>query len=137
MRTAIRPVIVFLALTTLTSAQNNSYVPDPAWKAPAKAAGTRNPLNGVPDALHKGHDIFEAQCSMCHGSDGQGLNTAANFHDATVQRESDGALFWKITNGHPEKGMPSFKALSDTDRWSLVSYLRTFKATKAAKTSTR
>jgi len=115
------------------SSQNYNYVPDPMWTAPPQATERRNPLKGVPDALHRGHDIFEARCSMCHGSDGKGLNNAANFHKPAVQQQSDGTLFWKIGNGHLAKGMPSFRELSETDRWSLVDYLRTFKTSKARK----
>jgi mono/diheme cytochrome c family protein len=131
MRTALLITAIIFAISAFT--QNMNYVPDPAWKAPSKAAEKRNPLTGVPDALHHGHDLFEAQCSMCHGSDGRGLANAANFHMPAVQRQTDGTLFWKMTNGNPEKGMPSFRSLSDTDRWSLVCYLRMFKAGKTGK----
>ncbi len=128
MRSAL-PLTLFMLAAALF-AQNANYTPDPAWKAPATAAQARNPLAGVPDALHHGHDLFKAQCAVCHGAEGQGTSDAPSFHLAAVQRQTDGALFWKITNGNPEKGMPTFTSLSDTDRWSLVSYLRMFKAKK-------
>jgi mono/diheme cytochrome c family protein len=128
MRTALLLSALMFALFLF--AQNMNYVPDPTWKAPAAAAKARNPFTGVPDALHRGHDLFEIRCSMCHGSDGQGLANAANFHMPAVQRQTDGTLFWKITNGNLAKGMPSFRELSDTDRWSLVCYLRMFKTKK-------
>ncbi len=130
----MRSSLLFLAFVSvfelLLFGQNNNYVPDPAWKAPLKASEARNPLKDSPEALRKGHNLYEEQCSLCHGGDGQGLNNAANFHVAAVQRQSDGTFFWKITNGNPDKGMPAFKTLSDKDRWSLVAYLRTFKTNK-------
>jgi len=124
------PLVIFLLAALCIAAQNYNYVPDPNWKAPPKATERRNPLKGNRAAVRTGHDIFEDQCSMCHGSDGQGLNRAGNFHKPAVQAQSDGTLFWKMTNGHVEKGMPSFNALPEADRWSLVDYLRTFNPNK-------
>lgn len=121
-------IVSALIISVVLVAQNNNYSPDPTWKVPAKAAQAHNPLGSSKSAAQHGHEIYEAQCSMCHGSDGKGLSNAANFRLPAVQAQSDGVLFWKITNGHPGKGMPSFKVLSDNDRWCLVSYLRKFKA---------
>ena len=123
-------LITILLFAVLLLAQNNSYVPDPHWKAPAKAAEARNPLKGASEAVQHGRELFASQCSMCHGSDGQGLANAADFHLRSVRAQSDGSLFWKITNGNQQKGMPAFSGLDDHDRWSLVSYLRTFKPKK-------
>lgn len=122
----------FLVFAGLVSAQNDNYTPDPSWKAPAQAAAKHNPLVGNAAAAKRGHALYEAQCSMCHGMDGEGLANAANFHEPAVQRQSDGTIFWKITNGHQDKGMPPFKQLTDKQRWELVSFLRTFKNKKAA-----
>jgi hypothetical protein len=44
-----------------------------------------------------------------------------------VQEQSDGALFWKISNGNTPAGMPSFASLPETDRWDVVTFLRTLK----------
>ena len=38
---------------------------------------------------------------------------------------TDGELFWKITNGRGP--MPSRKHLPETDRWSVVHYIRSLK----------
>jgi hypothetical protein len=45
-----------------------------------------------------------------------------------VQEQRDGVLFWKITNGNPDRGMPSFSKLPDLERWQLILFLRTLKA---------
>ena len=38
---------------------------------------------------------------------------------------TDGEIFWKISTGN--RPMPSYKGqLSESDRWELVSFLRTF-----------
>ncbi len=56
---------------------------------------------------------------------GQGLKKAADFHLPAVQQQTDGTLFWKITNGNPDRGMPSFSRLPELQRWQIVLHLRT------------
>jgi mono/diheme cytochrome c family protein len=52
---------------------------------------------------------------------------AADLCGAETQGQSDGALFWKITNGNTANGMPSFAALPEAGRWDIVTFLRTLK----------
>lgn len=101
------------------------------WTAPVKASNLTNPLKNIAEASRKGRNIFNAQCFTCHGTDGKGDGPAAvslnpkpaNLTSASVQNQSDGAIFWEITNGNSP--MPSFKyALSKTQRWELVNYIR-------------
>jgi mono/diheme cytochrome c family protein len=119
-------VAVSLVFAGVLVAQNNDYAPDPSWKAPAREASNQNPFARDASAANKGRELYNDQCSMCHGPDGRGLANAANFHEPAVQRQSDGTLFWKITTGNTKKGMPSFKQTPENDRWQLVSYIRTF-----------
>jgi mono/diheme cytochrome c family protein len=47
----------------------------------------------------------------------------ANFHDPKIQKQKDGSLFWKLSNG--KGNMPPFKeALNEEQRWQLVVFLR-------------
>jgi len=41
-----------------------------------------------------------------------------------VKAQTDGALFWKISEGRSP--MVSWKSLSETQRWELVNYIKTF-----------
>jgi hypothetical protein len=52
------------------------------------------------------------------------LKKAADLQLDVVQGQSDGSLFWKITNGNPDRGMPSFSRLPELQRWQIVLYLR-------------
>ncbi|HEX7895050.1 MAG TPA: cytochrome c, partial [Terriglobales bacterium] len=65
----------------------------------------------------------------CHGADGTGMQTkrSADLQLTIVQQQTDGTLFWKITNGNARKGMPSFSKLPEQQRWQLVLFLRTLK----------
>jgi len=47
----------------------------------------------------------------------------ADWTSAKVASESDGELFWKISNGRG--AMPPWKHLPDNDRWDIVNYIRT------------
>jgi mono/diheme cytochrome c family protein len=108
-------------------AQNAQYKPDPKWVAPPDAAAKKNPVAGNADALAGGKKLFMRHCAECHNEDGTGLQDAANLTLPEVQKQSDGSIFWKITNGNVKAGMPPFARLTDTERWQIVSYLRTLK----------
>ena len=62
-----------------------------------------------------GKDLYSKKCAMCHSSDGVAKpmwakQGAKNFNDAAWQKEmTDAALTKMITDGMPEKKMPSFK----------------------------
>ncbi len=93
------------------------------WKAPADAAAKKNPIAGRPELAAGGKKIFTKTCAVCHES-GSTTQKAPHLSSESVQRESDGALFWKISNGNTRSGMPSFSSLPDTQRWQLVLYIR-------------
>lgn len=120
---------VFLAAALLgalgLAAQNLAYTPDANWQAPAEAAARANPLPPTPGVVGGGRKLFRRHCAQCHGEDGSGLKRAADLQLPVVQEQSDGALFWKISNGNPRRGMPSFNDLPEAQRWQLVLYLRT------------
>lgn len=119
--------LLISAVVTFALAQNVNYTPDPNWKAPPEAAAKPNPLADKPGAVAGGRKLFQRNCVECHGAGGTGeKNNSANFTLPAVQDQSDGTLFWKITNGNPRRGMPSFSGLPELQRWQLVLYIRTF-----------
>jgi mono/diheme cytochrome c family protein len=112
--------------------------PPPPWVAPDDAKKVKNPIPSTQETLAEAETLFTDNCVLCHGEkgmgDGPGAKTIkvkpANFTDAKVMAaETDGSLFWKMTNGRGP--MPSWKdTLSDKERWELVGYIR--KLTKDA-----
>ncbi|MEQ8681162.1 MAG: cytochrome c [Cyclobacteriaceae bacterium] len=104
------------------------------WKAPPEADKLTNPVAGKQEAIKEGKKIFSTMCAICHGEKGKGDGVAGaalnpkptNLIEATFQDQSDGAIFWKITEGRAP--MASYEAtLSEEKRWQLVSFLRTLK----------
>jgi mono/diheme cytochrome c family protein len=103
------------------------------YGAVAKANALKNPQPATAASVQNGQFLSGQHCLSCHGinADGKGERAAtisvapANLTDsAAIGRESDGLLFWKISEGHDP--MPAYKnRLSESDRWDLVNYLRT------------
>jgi mono/diheme cytochrome c family protein len=122
-------VALLLALLAAALGQNPGYQPDPDWRPSEEAASKANPLARRPQAAAGGKKLFLRNCAECHNPDGSGIlkKHSADFQLPIVQRQSDGALFWKITNGNPDHGMPSFSKLPELERWQLVLFLRTLK----------
>ena len=87
----------------------------------------------APD-LRRGAQLFQAQCAMCHGPQGHGdgplaatLNPrpiALADRDRAAQR-SLFALYQIIGGGVKGTAMPSFRAVSDDDRWALAFFVGT------------
>lgn len=129
--TQVLPMAILIAcLSNWLLGQNPSYEPDPHWHAPAKAARRANPLSESRELSAGGKKLFLRECAECHGPEGSGIRTkhSADLRAPVVQFLSDGALFWKITNGDPRRGMPSFSRLPEKQRWQLVLFLRTLRA---------
>jgi len=140
-----RTWLVVVAAGLLFAAANLSYSDDaPAedWKAPARAARKQNPIPPSADSSAAGKKVYVANCVACHGATGKGDGPAAiactprpkDLSDPKISSQSDGELFWKITQG--KKPMPSFETLlSDTNRWNVVNYLRVLAPPPAAQPS--
>jgi mono/diheme cytochrome c family protein len=101
------------------------------WEAPKSADTLKNPLAGKLETVKDGKNLFQTYCVTCHGDKGKGNGpSAAGLNpkpaDLTlkqIQKQSDGAFFWKITTGKPP--MVSWKyTLSKKQRWELVDYIR-------------
>lgn len=109
--------------------------PQEEWKAPARAAKKKNPIPAEEKSITAGKQVYAAQCLSCHGPSGHGDGTAAkdlnprprNLSDPKIQDQSDGSIFWKITEG--KKPMPTFeKLISEDDRWNVINFVRTLNA---------
>jgi mono/diheme cytochrome c family protein len=105
------------------------------WPVPAKYANMKSPLKTTPEVLATGKELWIKHCQSCHGKSGKGdgpksaqLKTLpGDMTKENVQKQSDGALFYKSTEGR--KDMPKFKKKipDQEDMWSIVAYVRTFK----------
>jgi mono/diheme cytochrome c family protein len=75
----------------------------------------------------------EKACTACHGDSGKGdgpgaaaLNPKpADWTAKAVQDQTDGCVFWKMSTGRG--AMPPWAALSETERWQLVHFVKSLK----------
>jgi mono/diheme cytochrome c family protein len=101
--------------------------PQGEWKAPADAKNMKNPEK----TTELGKKAVETNCIPCHGPSGKGDGPAAaaltpkpaNWTSDKLKKETDGELFWKISNGRGP--MPPWKHLPEKERWQIVNYIRT------------
>jgi cytochrome c len=95
-----------------------------------------NPVKPTAESKAKAKSIYQIDCAMCHGDNGNGKTdlaksmgvTLADFTDAkTLANMTDAELFNIIRSGKGDK-MPPEQAgrASDTVVWNLINYLRGF-----------
>jgi cytochrome c len=121
--------LIVLALLLVTGTKGIAQ--EISWVAPEYSNSLKNPFVGNQKATDEGKEIFGQMCVLCHGLKGQGNGEAgltlephpANFLALNVKSQSDGAIFWKITNGKAPMAT-YFEILSDNQRWKLVNYIR-------------
>ena len=92
--------------------------------APASAARQKNPVAGQKAAIASGKALYSQNCASCHGPAGEGTGNIPSLKNGAAQKAKDGEVFWFITHGNLDNGMPSWAGLSEHDRWSLVSYIK-------------
>ena len=123
---------LFLVIVTLlVLVSNSSSAQTSSWVAPEHSNSLKNPFLGNEKATADGKKIFNQMCVLCHGEEGKGNGEAgltletkpANFLALKVVNETDGAIYWKITNG--KSPMATYEELLTEDqRWKLVNYIR-------------
>lgn len=105
-----------------------------AWTCPPAEKAKKSPLPKSDAVVAAGKKLTaDKACTACHGESGKGdgpgaaaLNPKpADWTSPRVQQETDGCLFWKISTGRG--AMPPWAALSETERWQLIHYIRTLK----------
>ena len=106
------------------------------WVVPDKYLRMANPVKSDAESIKAGKELWVTHCQSCHGKSGRGDGTKAaqlktepgNFSLPTTQKQPDGSLFYKISEGRDD--MPSFKKKIPEagDIWSLTNYMRTLKS---------
>jgi mono/diheme cytochrome c family protein len=125
-------LICATSILVVNSAINQKPAGKP-WPAPASAEKMKNPVKADDSSIKEGKDLYNQHCKSCHGAKGKGDGSKAekidiscgDFSSAETKKATDGELYWKTTEGR--KPMPSYKEkLSDSERWKVINYIRTF-----------
>ncbi len=105
------------------------------WPVPDNFKKMKNPVAVDATSIADGKALWSTHCKSCHGAKGMGDGSKAaqlktepgDFSKASTQSQTDGELFYKLSEGRDD--MPNFKKkLPEADeRWSLVNFIRTLK----------
>lgn len=104
--------------------------PQPLYERINPVPPTRHNIDAGRHLYHKG---AQPPCANCHGVAGDGQGPLASQFDPaprnfacteTINGIPDGQLLWIVRNGSPGTSMPGFPALSMTESWQVVLYLR-------------
>ena len=104
------------------------------WPVPEKNNKMVNPVKSDAGSIAAGKALYNQHCKSCHGTKGKGDGTKAATLDTEcgdftkdLAKQTDGALFYKSSEGR--KDMPAFKKkIADADdMWAVVNYIRTLK----------
>ena len=127
-KTSTKVTVVVIVLFAATA-----FMQQGAWKAPASADQKKNTVPSNEQTLAAGKILYNKECASCHGKKGKGDGPAAialskpagDLSSVQAQAQSDGAHFWKITEG--KAPMPTFKKkFTEEQVWQIVNYIRTF-----------
>jgi mono/diheme cytochrome c family protein len=128
--TAIIFAILWIVFAVFLHAQDAQF-----HNAPASSVHMKNPYAGQQTAAGAGSRLYATNCSSCHGTHGQGNGAMPALVQGPTQSASDGEIFWFITTGAPDKGMPPWSTLPERQRWQLVTYLKSLKNSHGAQES--
>jgi glucose/arabinose dehydrogenase/cytochrome c5 len=100
--------------------------------APESAKELKNPYQSQMPADAKG--LYQARCAVCHGENGDGTGNIPSLAKGPTRLAGDGEVFWYITKGDVNNGMPSWQGLPEDERWKIVAYVKSLGTVNAAAT---
>jgi mono/diheme cytochrome c family protein len=119
-------------------ADSSSFVQDIPYESPKSLppVDVMKVAIPTPDLIARGGDLFRANCSSCHGDNGEGNGPAAitlnpkprNFHSLAgwTNGSKISQIYKTLQDGVPETGMASFSYMPPLDRFALSHYVRSF-----------
>jgi glucose/arabinose dehydrogenase len=91
--------------------------------APAAARNMKNPYAGDDAAAQAGKPLYAKNCLACHGKLGKGTGNVPSLVDGKLDGVPPGEIFWFVTHGDKDNGMPSWAQLPASQRWKIVTYV--------------
>lgn len=128
-----------LSATPIQAGNPQDTNPAPAHTPAATAA---NPVKPTAESQAKAKMIYQIDCAMCHGDNGNGQTdiaksmglTMTDFSDPkTLASTPDGQLFDIIRNGKDKMPPEAAGRANDATVWNLIIYIRNLSKGQAAK----
>ena len=98
--------LLSLFLIVASPAQDSTF-----HGAPPSAKQQKNPFEGQHPPSGKAD--YLSRCASCHGQNGEGTGNIPALATGKAQGASDGELFWYITKGDVNNGMPPWASLPE------------------------
>jgi glucose/arabinose dehydrogenase len=103
----------------------------PFHDAPTSAKAMKNPYAGQQAAIDAGKTLYARNCLSCHGKALQGTGNVPSLVDGKLKGVTSGEVFWFITKGSTDNGMPAWGFLPEQKRWQIISYVEAMLSGKA------
>ncbi|MGO8794184.1 MAG: PQQ-dependent sugar dehydrogenase [Candidatus Sulfotelmatobacter sp.] len=116
------------AATLLSLAPLQAQVDAKFHNAPSSAKNMKDPYEGQAAATKTGSTLYAANCLSCHGKLGKGTGNVPSLVDGKLDGVTSGEVFWFITRGDVDNGMPSWSQLPEKQRWQIVTYVKSMTA---------
>jgi glucose/arabinose dehydrogenase len=124
--------VVLLSLFSITSLQ---AADTPFHDAPASAKAQKNPYAGQQAAADAGKTLYTRNCVACHGKTLKGTGNVPSLVDGKLKGVTAGEIFWFITKGDKDNGMPSWAFLEEEKRWQIITYVEAMSSGKMSGAS--
>src|ERR1700758_4361205 len=73
--------------------------------------------DGPASAIDAGKTVYARNCLSCHGKALKGTGNVPSLVDGKLKGVTSGEIFWFITKGSPNDGMPPWGFLPEQKRW--------------------
>jgi glucose/arabinose dehydrogenase/mono/diheme cytochrome c family protein len=111
-------VVILFSIASFSANDPNFH------NAPDSARQMKNPYDGQPAAIDAGKQLYAKNCLSCHGRRGEGTGNVPSLVDGKLESATPGEVFWFITKGDKDNGMPSWAQLPQKQRWQIVSFVK-------------
>jgi len=134
MKTKAAGIVLIIGLVMVSFNIKTSQEQKP-WPVPAAAKAKKNPVPSSAESIKAGKELWATYCKSCHGAKGLGDGTKAaqlktepgDFSLASFQAQTDGEMFYRLSEGRDDMPSSKKKVPDETDRWNLVNFIRTLK----------
>lgn len=129
----LKPILLLSAASLLVFAPLPTLGSNPQSNSAAPAATAGKSAKPAADSLAKAKNLYQLDCAMCHGDNGNGQTDVAkglgatmpDFTDAkSLEGKSDADLFAVIRNGKDKMPPEASGRANDAMVQSLIAYIR-------------
>lgn len=140
----LKPILLLFAGISLTLAPEVFAAPQPG-QAAAVDASAKNPIKPTAESQTKAKNLYQIDCAVCHGDNGNGKTDLATSMSLTLNDwtdpksladKQDGQLFNLIRNGKDKMPPEDPARAKNDDVWNLVTYIRGFSKAGSTAAST-